>query len=106
MVRSLGERLAHFGCRPKIVKVALNRDDLERYGLPPDVTKATDTRQRKFVERHGDISAELDALPVHILRERIRSEVAARMDLDALNDAHDQDEADRARLVEALRGAR
>ena len=43
MVRSLTERLAHFGCWPEIVKCALIPDDVERYGLPPDFTKRTDT---------------------------------------------------------------
>lgn len=102
MVRSLRDRLAFLGAEPEIVKVALTRDDIERYNLPPDFTKATDTRQAAFVAKHGDLSVELDALPVDVLRERIEAEVSGRMDLDALAEVHALEERERARLGELL----
>jgi len=36
MVRSLHERLTWFGARVQIIKCALNRDDIDRYRLPPN----------------------------------------------------------------------
>jgi hypothetical protein len=63
MVRSLRERLADLGSEPEIVKSALTRDDIERYGLPPDFTKATDSRREAFVAKYGDVAVELDAYP-------------------------------------------
>jgi len=102
MVRSLGERLAFFGCYPEIVKCALTLDDIRRYSLPPDFTKKTDTRRAAFVARYGDVSVELDALPAEVLRERVVSEVERRMDLDALADVRDIESRDRAQLADAL----
>ncbi len=85
MVRSLEERLNDLGCYPEITKCALTFDDIEAYQLPPDFAKATDSRAPAFVARYGNRSSvELDALPVDVLRERIRSSVADVMDLDAL----------------------
>jgi hypothetical protein len=84
MVRSLKERLGFFDCHPSILKCALNLDDVRKYNLPPDVTKKSDTRQKKFVERFGDISVELDALPIDVLRNRIKVEIESRMSLSAL----------------------
>jgi hypothetical protein len=43
MVRSLRERLAELGCRPEILKCALNPDDIQRYHLPPNLTKPSDS---------------------------------------------------------------
>lgn len=101
MVRSLGERLAWFGIRPSIVKCALTAEDIDRYGLPPDFTKASDTRRAKFVAKHGDVSVELDALPVDVLRQRLTETVEARMDLGALANvrATEQAELDRLRAM-------
>ncbi len=106
MVRSLGERLAFFDCEPEIVKSALVPEDIRRYNLPPDFTKASDTRQAAFVAKYGDVSVELDALPVDVLRDRITSEVEARMDMDALARVHRQERAERERLTELLRDAK
>jgi hypothetical protein len=104
MVRSLAERLTFFDCRPEIIKCALTRDDIRRYNLPPDFTKATDTRRAPFVARFGDVAVELDALPADVLRERLTREVESRMDMGALAEVHQVETQERARLVAALAG--
>jgi len=105
MVRSLRERLGYFDCKPEITKVALTPEDIERYGLPPDVTKAADRRAAKHIAKHGNICVELDALPVDVLRQRIRAEVEARMDLDALVEVRTAEDAEREQLRQAMGAA-
>ncbi|MCH9035028.1 MAG: hypothetical protein IID42_11075 [Planctomycetes bacterium] len=102
MVRSLRERLAFFDTKPEIIKCALTADDIRRYGLPTDFAKKTDTRSAAFIAKHGDVSVELDALPMDVLRERLVSEVEARMDLEALAETKAEEDAERERLREAL----
>lgn len=102
MFRSLRERLAECGSRPEMVKAALTIEDIKRYNLPPDFTKATDSRSRKFVAKYGDLAVELDALPGQVLRERIESEVRARMDLEALAETRRRQEEDERRLEQVL----
>jgi hypothetical protein len=104
MVRSLHERLGWFGAHVKIIKGALNRDDIDTYSLPPNFTKVTDTRRGKFVARHGDISVELDALPVDVLRHRIITDVETRLDLDALASLRRVEEVERERLRQLVAG--
>ena len=104
MVRSLRERLRFFGCCPDIVKVALTAADVKRYDLPPDFTKATDTRRAAFVAVHGDVAVELDALPVDVLKTRLREEVEARLNMDALNAVRQHEARDKKLLVRALKG--
>lgn len=103
MVRSMRDRLAQLGSKPDIVKVSLTKKDVLRYNLPPNFTKETDTRRNAFVELHGDVSVELDALPANILRSRLIEEVEKLMDLEALAEVLSQDDQDRDQIVQALR---
>ena len=64
--------------------------------------KRTDTRAAKFIAEHGDVSVELDALPLEVLRTRVIEEVEARMDLEALARIRKVEAEERAELVEAL----
>jgi hypothetical protein len=79
-------------------------DDITAYGLPPDFTKATDTRRAAFVAKYGDLSVELDALPIDVLQERIRAKVESRMDLDALEKSRALEAADIGHLTAVLDG--
>jgi len=106
MAKSLRERLAFFGCTPDIVKCALTREDIDEYQLPPMPTKKSDTRRAAFVALHGDMAVELDALPVNVLRDRLRHEVEARLDLSKLAEVKDRQEVDRAKLAELMRAIR
>ena len=98
MVRSLIERLASLDCRPEVVKCALTLDDVRRYNLPPDFTKTTDSRRAAFVEKWGDVSVELDALPAAALRAQLTNEVNERLDLAALAEIRKHERDDRAKL--------
>jgi hypothetical protein len=102
MVRDLRVRLEQFDCTPELVKVALTREDVERYNLPTPPTKVGDRRRAKFVAEHGDIAVELDALPVDLLRDRIRTAVEAHMDLDALAETQALEREERARIAARL----
>ncbi|HEV2800553.1 MAG TPA: hypothetical protein VGW12_08655 [Pyrinomonadaceae bacterium] len=93
MVRSLHERLGWFGYCPKVVKCALTKDDIRRYRLPPDFAKKTNSRAAKFIARHGDVSVELDALPVDVLRSRLVTAVESRLDLVALGEVREREKA-------------
>ncbi len=84
MVTSLEKRLNELDCFPDIHKVALTKADVLQYDLPSDFTKATDTRSKKFIEQHGDMAVELDALPVNVLRSLIVQAVEPLVNLEAL----------------------
>jgi len=102
MVRSLRERLSFFDCRPEIIKCALVPEDIQAYNLPPDFTKQSDTRRKKFVDKFGDVAVELDALPADVLKARIIEEVEKRMDLVALKVVKQKEVAERYHLAEML----
>ena len=104
MVRSLAERLGFFGTSPEIRICAILREDIERYDLPPDFTKASDSRQAAFVAKYGDVAVELDALPIEVLTERIDGAVRDLLDLDALWHVQAQEKSDRQEIAQLLSG--
>jgi hypothetical protein len=102
MIRSFTERLDYLDCGPDIVKCAITLEDIGRYNLPPQMAKEGDKLFKRHVAEYGNVSVELDALPIDVLRDRLRTEVEARMDLRALAAVHERDEHDRTRIREAL----
>jgi hypothetical protein len=101
----LEDHLTPFTVDVEIIKCALTPSDIRHYNLPPDFAKKTDSRAKKFIAKHGDVSVELDALPTDVLRDRLQSEVAARLDLDVLALVKEREKVERERLVEMLSAA-
>ena len=83
MVRDISERLNMF-CEEQIsvVKLALTMDQVDTYQPPPNPTKLTDSRARKFVMEHGYESWEVDALPPRTLRQIIEVAIEECIDMD------------------------
>jgi len=105
MVRSLEERIAFFGTSPNLKICAILRSHIEDFNLPPDFTKSTDSRQPAFVAEHGDLSVELDALPIDILRGCIRGALDTHLDLDALDETKQQEALDQEHIDALLSSA-
>ena len=101
--RSLAERFLEFGCEPGVVRCALSYEDIQLYNLPAAMTKTSDSRAAKHIAKYGEVSSvELDALPSQVLRERIRTEIEKRMDMDALILCRQQEHAEIAELFHVL----
>lgn len=103
MARSLSDRIHELGCDNfELVKCALTLEDVEKYNLPTDFTKKTDTRRKKFIKKYGDVSVELDALPANVLRSRLISEIENKMDLQALDEIRREESYDKDEIYKAL----
>ena len=94
----MGRELARYGAHPNIIVCALREEDIGKYNLAPNKTKHTDTRTRGFIERHGDVAVELDALPIEILEERIGVELQMYLDTDALERTKQKEEDEQERF--------
>jgi hypothetical protein len=68
-------------------KVALTREDVEKYDLPSDMkAKKSSVNYKKFFERYGSNRAvELDAAPVELLQEKLRGAIELVLDMDEFN---------------------
>jgi hypothetical protein len=77
-------------------RVAIFKDDIAKFNLPPLKVKNTDSRAKKFKRKHGNMAVELDALPANELRDRLRGVIETLIDHRAWDRAGVVEEAQRA----------
>jgi hypothetical protein len=74
--RNIREKFSEtFNVRVNVERIALTREQIDEFELPPQPAKRTDARYESFVEEHGNLAVELDALPPDELRRLIRESV-------------------------------
>ena len=71
MVRDIRARLTEFHVHAEIEHVGLTWGQIERYHLPPNPAKVTDSRAAAYIEEYGNESWEVDALPPDVMIEII-----------------------------------
>ncbi len=99
MTRDIRERLALFtGEDIEIRRIALNMNQVEEYGPPPNPAKTTDSRFRSYMENYGDESWELDALEPKVLADLITTNLRRVMDKKRFQEAIDIMEKGRREL--------
>jgi hypothetical protein len=81
--RDLEDRLRKYNAGDfKVMRIALNQDQIRQYDLPPMPVKRSDARSEGFLESYGDQSVELDALDPNTLKLMVAQSIAANIDLD------------------------
>jgi len=80
MTRDIVDRLEMFMGGVKLERLALNMDQIERYGPPPNPAKTTDSRAAAYIAEFGNESWELDALEPKVITSLIDKSVKALMD--------------------------
>jgi hypothetical protein len=80
--RALEEGLQKYGADEVDCKrCAILKEDIELYNLPPDIAKKTDRRYSSFIQKNDSVdTVELDALPINVLKNRIKTEIEACID--------------------------
>lgn len=84
MTMDLRDCLSMFARVPIDVKrLALNHSQVDKWKLPPNPAKLTDSRASAYVEKHGTSSWELDAVPPKKLCGLVDAAVMRRLDMAA-----------------------
>lgn len=78
---------------------ALNMNQVESYGPPPNPAKITDSRFAGYLQEHGTESWELDALEPSVIANLIRTEVDSMLDRDLWDEKAREQERARDTLV-------
>lgn len=100
MTRDNRERLnmlSEFG-DVKIIRVALNYDQVQQYNPPPNPVKFTDNRAEGYQAQHGDESWELDALEPQVIECIISDEIEKYIDWDKWHVVEEKEKAAQAEL--------
>lgn len=80
-------------------RLALNMDQIEQYGPPPNPAKLTDSRAVGYIAEHGDESWELDALDPEVLAELVESGIKEHLDTDLWNEANKEQKTHRRSIA-------
>lgn len=84
-----------------VVRIALNRDQVDEFDLPENPVKETDTRKEAYKAEFGDSSWELDAIPPDMLGSMVEHAVLSYRD-DALWASAVEREAEQQEKVQDL----
>lgn len=82
MIRDVKERLAEFGIDVNVRPIALTMEQIKKFNPPPNPAKISDPRAKWYIEKYGEVSWELDALPPRELIRLAENAVEDVIDLD------------------------
>ena len=84
MERDHNKRLGVFsdGASFEVRRIALNREQIDRYTPPPNYAKVTSTRYREYTKKHGVECWELDALEPHVIDDLLDNTIQEYVDAD------------------------
>jgi len=102
MTRDIEDRLSQMALGyVEVRRIALNMDQVEQYGPPPNPAKLTDSRGSDYVDRFGSESWELDALDPSTLTQLIQDELETVIDRELLEErrAHEAEQEERIRTI-------
>ena len=81
MKKQIGRGIIGRAVNVRVTKLALTKDQVDDFKLPPNPAKMSDSRAREFVNQHGDESFEVDALPPEVLQKMVRRAIQERMNM-------------------------
>ena len=96
--RSIADSMRIFGADVQVKRIALTRDQIDRYQPPENPAKETDTRAAGYIKEHGAYSWELDALKPQVLAGLYRETVDALTDSTRLAEAMAAEQTDSRKL--------
>jgi len=82
MVRDIEDRLWQFGLDINVVPIALTMDQIKKFNPPPNPARVSDPRAEWYIEKFGNTSWELDALPPEELISLVEKNIEERIDKD------------------------
>lgn len=99
MSRDITDRLEMFtGGQVEFQRLALNMDQVEQYGPPPNPAKITDSRATAYIAEFGDESWELDALEPAVLEALVREAINGIIDKGQMDAASKEQQRHRDTL--------
>ena len=100
MTRDIIDRLTIFMGGMNVRRLALNMNQVEEYTPPPNPAKLSDSRAITYIAEFGYDSWELDALEPAVIVDLIRKAVEAIRDDDEWDEALQEEDEGKTRLME------
>ncbi len=85
----------------ELKRLALNKDQIQKYKPPPNPAKVTDSRAKAYIAEFGRESWELDALEPKVLVDLVRKAILSVRDHAKWEERQDQLSEEKALLEKA-----
>lgn len=103
ITRDYIQKLEFLGIYPDIIqRIALTKDQVTKYQLPPLPIKSDDPRSEKFRKEYGDDVVELDALKPSLLRSMVNEAILKYLDLEAFKKDVELEQQEKTFLIQVL----
>lgn len=102
MFRDIRDRLKKFKCSASVESIALTRDQIDEYDLPPNPAKTTDPRSRKYYEKYGAHSWEIDALNPEALVSILKEHILEYLDINQYNNMLKKEKRELQKIVATI----
>lgn len=107
MVRDIRDRLTEFGVPNLTVeKIALTMPQIRRFNPPPNPAKVTDSRAKAYIEKFGNQSWEVDALPPREMNRLVEQSISRNVDKKLMDAVVAREDAERERVRAAIEKSR
>ncbi|MEE9364846.1 MAG: hypothetical protein V3U92_19775 [Cellulophaga sp.] len=98
MIRDIETRLEEFGVNPVVEHIGITRSQIDKFNPPPNPAKITDPRAKWYIQEHGNVSWEVDALNPETLNKLVSKHIEDRIDMDKFNEMLEREEGDKETL--------
>lgn len=105
--RHIQDTFVTFDVDADFEKVAITREQIDRYDIPPMPAKKSDARAANFIAQHGDIAVELDAIEPTTLQNIIAAAIDKHFDNDTYDETvkrQDREQKKIKKMIEDLLG--
>lgn len=82
----------------KVIRLALNMDQVEQYNPPPNPAKLSDTRAADYIDKFGESSWELDALDPKVIEDLISKNIEKYIDKKPWKEIQEKEKKARERI--------
>ncbi len=107
IAEKVGDKLVEmtYGVDVELRRIAATREQIDEFSLITQPVSGTDTRSRRFIERYGTATVELDAIPAREIRRMVREAIESHMEPGQLTLLKTVEEKERNEFIEIFGGA-
>lgn len=83
----------------KVIPIGLTMEQIERYNLPPNPTKLTDSRASKYIAEYGRTCWEVDALKPQTLTKIVEENIQEQIDISTYEEALEREAIEKDKII-------
>lgn len=92
MIEDISEAFLGYWDFPDIIHVAITKEQIEKYNLPPSPRKIIDPRTKSYIQKYGEKSWEIESMNPIDLHQIIKEQIEGIIDMEIFLDRVESEE--------------